>query len=40
MSPRRVFRLTLLTALFALACGLPDSLHTVCDAVRVLASAS
>jgi hypothetical protein len=35
-SAARIARLSLLTALFALACGLPDSLHTVVDAIRML----
>lgn len=36
MSSLRVARLSLLTALFAVACGLPDSLHAVIAAVRVV----
>ncbi len=35
MSTLRIVRLCLLTALFAVACGLPDSVHAVIDAARI-----
>ena len=38
MSAVRVAHLSLLTALFALACGLPDSLAMVTDLIRALRS--
>lgn len=38
ISAFRVMRLTLITALFAIACGLPDSLNVVVGAVRALAT--
>ena len=39
VSAFRVMRLALVTALFAIACGLPDSLTVVFGAVRALATA-
>ena len=38
LSAFRVIRLSLITALFAIACGLPDSLTVVLGAVRALAT--
>jgi len=38
ISAFRVMRLSLITALFAVACGLPDSLTVVLGAVRALAT--
>lgn len=39
LSAFRVMRLTLVTALFAIACGLPDSLDAVFGALRALLEA-
>jgi hypothetical protein len=36
VSAYRVLRLALITAVFAIACGLPDSLNAVFRAVRAL----
>ena len=36
VSPFRVMRLALITALFAIACGLPDSFDAVLAGVRAL----
>jgi hypothetical protein len=36
LSASRVMRLALITALFAIACGLPDSLDAVLAGVRAL----
>ena len=38
VSAFRVLRLALVTALFAIACGLPDSLDAVIGAARALTS--
>jgi hypothetical protein len=35
MSPLSVFRLAVVTALFAMACGMPDSFEVLADAVRL-----
>ena len=37
MSAGRIVRLCLLTALFAIACGLPDSLRALIDVLRSVA---